>query len=44
MIVQADKADLAPAVMYLLFDARDSRQSKLKEAALNFGDGAGYVQ
>ena len=43
MIVQADKADIAPAVLYLLFDARDSRQSKSKETALNFGDGSGFV-
>ena len=43
MIVQADKADLAPAVLYLLFDGRDSRQSKSKATALNFGDGAGFV-
>ena len=43
MIVQTDKADLAPAVLYLLFDARDSSQSKSKATALNFGDGAGFV-
>ena len=43
MIVEADKADLAPAVLYLLFDARDSRQNKAKQTALNFGDGAGFV-
>jgi len=43
MVVQADKADLAPAVLYLLFDARDSRQSKSKSAAINFGGGAGFV-
>jgi hypothetical protein len=44
MIVQADKADLAPAVLFLLFDARDIRQNKLKETAINFGGGAGFVR
>ena len=43
MIVQADKADLAPAVMYLLFDAEDSSQTKRKERALNFADGQGMA-
>ena len=43
MIVQADKADLGPAFMYLLFDAEDSKQTKCKERALNFADGQGMV-
>ena len=43
MIVQADKADLAPAAMYLLFDAEDCRQNKDKEHVFNFADGQGMV-
>jgi hypothetical protein len=43
MVVQADQADLAPAVLYLLFDAQDSRQSSRKEFAFNFGAGQGFV-
>ncbi len=43
MIVQADKADLAPAFMYLLFDAQDSKQNKFKDRALNFADGQGMA-
>ena len=33
MIVQADRTDLAPAFLYLLFDADDYRQSKDKDRA-----------
>jgi hypothetical protein len=43
MIVQADKSDLAPAFLYLLFDADDYRQSKGKDRALNFAGGQGMV-
>ncbi|MCE5269467.1 MAG: hypothetical protein LLG00_16445 [Planctomycetaceae bacterium] len=43
MVVQADKADLGPAFTYLLFDAENSKQTKLKERALNFADGQGLV-
>ncbi len=43
MIVQADKVDLGPAFMYLLFDAEDNRQSARKETAFNFVDGAGMA-
>jgi hypothetical protein len=43
MIVQADKADLGPAVMYLLFDAEDARQNKYKERSLTFAGGQGMV-
>ncbi len=43
MIVQADKADLAPAFMYLLFDAEDSGQTKRKEQAFNFAEGQGMA-
>ena len=43
MIVQADKTDLAPAFLYLLFDADDYRQSKDKDRALNFAGGQGMV-
>ena len=41
LLVQADQVDLGPAFMYLLFDARDNRQSKRKENAFNFGAGQG---
>jgi hypothetical protein len=44
MIVEADKADLAPAVLFLLFDARDIRQNEVKDKAINFGGGAGFVR
>jgi hypothetical protein len=44
MIVQADKAGLAPAVIYMLFDAQDSRQTQQKNLAFNFGGGQGLVQ
>ncbi len=44
MIVQADKAGLGPALMYMLFDAQDSRQTRQKNLALNFGGGQGLVQ
>ncbi len=43
MIVQADKADLGPAFLYLLFDADNVLQSKDKHRALNFADGQGMV-
>ncbi len=43
MIVQADKVDLGPAFMYLLFDAEDNRQSARKETAFNFADGEGMA-
>ena len=43
LIVQADQADLAPAFLYLLFDAQDNQQSARKEQAFNFGDGQGFV-
>jgi len=42
MIVQADQADLGPAVTYLLFDAANARQSVRKENAFNFVPGAGF--
>ena len=43
LIVQADKVDLGPAVMYLLFDARDNHQSARKEQAFNFVEGQGMA-
>lgn len=43
LIVQADKADLGPAVMYLLFDADDNRQSSRKQKAFNFVEGPGLL-
>ncbi len=44
MVVQADQADLAPAFLYLLFDAEDNRQTSRKERAFNFEEGAGFVR
>ena len=41
--MQADKVDLGPAVMYLLFDARDNHQSARKEQAFNFVEGQGMA-
>ena len=43
MIVQADKADLAPAFVYLLFDGDDYRQSKDKQRSFGFAGGQGMV-
>lgn len=43
LIVQTDKADLGPAVMYLLFDADDNRQSSRKRKAFNFMEGPGLL-
>jgi hypothetical protein len=43
LIAQADQVDLAPAFLYLFFDAEDNRQSARKENAFNFGDGQGFV-
>ena len=43
LIAQADRADLAPAFLYLLFDAQDNRQSARKQTAFNFGNGQGFV-
>jgi len=36
MIIQADKADLGPAVTFLLFDNKNARQSAHKQNALNW--------
>jgi len=36
MIIQADRADLGPAVTFLLFDIKNSRQSTRKQNALNW--------
>jgi hypothetical protein len=43
LIAQADQVDLAPAFLWLAFDARDNRQTARKENALNFGNGAGLA-
>jgi hypothetical protein len=43
MIIQADRADLAPAFLYLLFDAQNNGQSARKDRAFNFGEGQGFV-
>ena len=43
LIAQADQADLAPAFLYLLFDAQNNKQSARKATAFNFGDGQGFI-
>ena len=43
LIAQADQTDLAPAFLYLLFNAEDNRQSARKDGAFNFGGGQGFV-
>ena len=42
MILQADRADLGPALTFLLFDSKNPRQSARKAQALNYvvGEGA----
>ncbi len=44
LIAQADQVDLAPAFLWLAFDARDNRQTARKENGLNFGAGTGFVR
>jgi hypothetical protein len=44
VIAQTDQMDLAPALLWLAFDARDNRQTARKENAFNFGDGAGFTR
>jgi hypothetical protein len=44
LIAQADQFDVAPAFLYLMFDARDNRQSARKERAFNFAEGRGFVR
>lgn len=43
MILQADRADLGPAFTYMLFDARDARQSHRKDGAVNFDPAGGWT-
>jgi hypothetical protein len=43
MVIQADRADLGPALTYLLFDAQDAGQSRRKEGALNYDPDAGWT-
>ncbi|MBL9203966.1 MAG: hypothetical protein JNN01_02675 [Opitutaceae bacterium] len=44
MIVQADRSDLAPSFLYLLFDAQNNRQTGRKERAFHFDHGNGFVR
>jgi len=44
LIAQTDQTDVAPAFLYLLFDAQDNQQSARKERAYNFGDGQGFAR
>lgn len=41
LIVQADRADLGPAITFMLFDAQDATQSAAKERAFNYTAGEG---
>jgi hypothetical protein len=43
MIVQADRADLGPALSYLLFDAENASQSARKDLAFNFLPNEGFA-
>lgn len=43
MFVQADRADLGPAVTYLLFDAENAAHSARKVNAYNFVEGQGFA-
>jgi hypothetical protein len=43
LIAQADQFDLAPAFLYLVFDAENNQQTIRKEKAFNFGEGQGFV-
>ena len=43
MVIQADKADVGPALTYWLFDAGNPKQSGLKVNAFNFNPQAGNV-
>lgn len=42
MFIQSDKADLGSAFTYLLFNARDARQSARKDSACNFTPRSGF--
>ena len=44
LIAQADQVDVAPAFLYLLFDAQDNQQSARKERAFNFAEGQGFAR
>ncbi|MFO1449816.1 MAG: hypothetical protein U1F61_16785 [Opitutaceae bacterium] len=44
MIVQADRSDLSPSFLYLLFDAEANRQTGRKERAFHFDHGSGFVR
>lgn len=43
LVAQADQFDLAPAFLYLLFDAQENHQSGRKERAFNFAGGQGFA-
>ncbi|MDX2185400.1 MAG: hypothetical protein SFV32_00570 [Opitutaceae bacterium] len=43
LIIQVDAADLGPAFSYLLYDARNSRQSTRKALALNYESASGFA-
>lgn len=44
LIIQNDRLDTAPAVLWLAFDARDSKQNFSKANAYNFVGGVGFVR
>lgn len=43
LIVQADRADLGPALTYLLFDSQNASHSARKDRAFNFDPTAGFA-
>jgi len=43
LIAQADRIDVGPAFLYLVFDAQDNQQTARKERAFNFGTGHGFI-
>jgi hypothetical protein len=44
LFAQADQDDVAPAFLWMAFDARDNKQTLRKENAFNFGEGSGFVR
>ncbi len=44
VIVQSDRLDTVSAVLWLAFDARDSKQNASKANAYNFAGGAGFLR
>ncbi len=43
MILQAEKVNVLPALTYLLYDAENIGQTKLKKQAINYSEDGGYL-